>query len=66
MMDTKAQPGVIRSIDAAWIAAAIAIAAVLHFALASGSLWLDEIASVKFAEGPVSRLWSIWMLEQKP
>jgi hypothetical protein len=50
-----------RRIDALWIAAALAIAAVLHFALAAQSLWLDEIASAKFAEGPVSRLWSVWM-----
>jgi hypothetical protein len=54
----------LRRIDALWIAAALAIASVLHFALAAQSLWVDEIASAKFAEEPLARLWSDWMRQE--
>ena len=45
----------------AWICLALLISASLHIALQPGSLWTDEIASVKLAQQPVGLLWSDWM-----
>lgn len=50
--------------EIALIAAVLAGAAILRFAVADYSLWFDEFASMYFAEQPLSRLWSDWMVRE--
>lgn len=43
---------------------ALAIAAAVRISLARYSLWSDELASVFFADQPMSNLWSGWMVRE--
>lgn len=43
---------------------AIGLAIAIRLVGLDYSLWLDEIASVVFAQQPVSRLWSDWMIRE--
>lgn len=46
------------------LAAIVVAGALLRLALADYSMWFDEFASLAFAEQPLSRLWSGWMVRE--
>jgi uncharacterized membrane protein len=46
------------------VAIATVVAMVLRLALANYSFWYDEYASLIFADEPLSRLWSSWMVRE--
>lgn len=46
------------------LAAILVAGALLRLALADYSMWFDEFASLAFAEQPLSRLWSGWMVRE--